>query len=115
MKIRKQYTCPLEIVHDFIRGKWKTIILYQLKHGGKSLSELEKEISGISQKMLLQDLAELMEFDLVRKKKYIGYPLKVEYFLSENRGQKIMEAISIMQSIGKEYMTEHNMEKIKIH
>ncbi len=111
MKIRKQYTCPLEIVHDFIRGKWKTIILYQLKHGGKSLGELEKEIEGISQKMLLQDLAELMEFDLVKKKKYIGYPLKVEYSLSEDRGLKIMEAITIMQSIGKEYMAEHCMEK----
>lgn len=27
MKIRNEYTCPLEIVHDMIRGKWKTIIL----------------------------------------------------------------------------------------
>ena len=22
MKIRKEYTCPLEIVHDFVKGKW---------------------------------------------------------------------------------------------
>lgn len=26
MKIRKDYTCPLEIVHDIVRGKWKPII-----------------------------------------------------------------------------------------
>lgn len=25
MKIRDDYTCPLEIVHDIIKGKWKTI------------------------------------------------------------------------------------------
>ncbi len=111
LKIRKKYTCPLEIVHDFIRGKWKTIILYQLKHGGKSLAELENGIEGISQKMLLQDLSELIEFDLVRKKKFIGYPLKVQYYLSEDRGGKIMEAINIMQTIGKDYMVEHGMEK----
>ena len=31
MKIREEYTCPLEIVHDILKGKWKTVILYQLK------------------------------------------------------------------------------------
>lgn len=110
MKIRQEYTCPLEIVHDFLRGKWKTIILYQLKHGPKSLSELEKCIVGINQKMLIQDLADLMEFQLVSKIKYEGYPLKVEYSLTAERGQKIIEAINILQSIGKEYMNENGMK-----
>ena len=30
MKIRNEYTCPLELVHDIIKGKWKTIIIFQL-------------------------------------------------------------------------------------
>ena len=81
MKIRDDYTCPLEIVHDIIKGKWKTIILYQLKDGPKGLSELEREIEGITQKMLLEQLKELMQFGLVDKKTYEGYPLRVEYFL----------------------------------
>ena len=50
MKIRDDYTCPLEIVHDIIKGKWKTIILYQMKDGPKGLAELEREIEGITQK-----------------------------------------------------------------
>lgn len=54
MKIRKDYTCPLEIVHDIVRGKWKPIILFQLKDYSKSLSQLQKEINGITQKMLLE-------------------------------------------------------------
>ncbi len=110
MKIRQRYTCPLEIVHDFLRGKWKTIILYQLKHGPKSLTELEKSIVGINQKMLIQDLADLIEFQLVNKIKYDGYPLKVEYSLTAERGQRIIEAINILQSIGKEYMNENGMK-----
>ena len=32
MKLREEYTCPLEIVHDIIKGKWKTIILFQLRN-----------------------------------------------------------------------------------
>lgn len=27
MKIREDFTCPLELVHDMIKGKWKLIIL----------------------------------------------------------------------------------------
>lgn len=30
MKIRNEYTCPLELVHDIIKGKWKTIIIFQV-------------------------------------------------------------------------------------
>ena len=110
MKIREEYTCPLEIVHDILKGKWKTVIIYQLKHYGvASLSDLEKGIKGISQKMLLQHLNELKEFGIVDKRKYDGYPLKVEYFLTKERGQRILEALEIMQEVGKEYLNEKDI------
>lgn len=112
MKIRNDYTCPLEIVHDIIRGKWKTIIMFQLRNGNATLSELEHGIEGITQKMLLQQLNELQQFDLVSKKEFSGYPLHVEYFLTEQKGRKMLEAIQIMQEIGIEYMAEHGMNHI---
>ena len=107
MKLRKECTCPLEITHDILKGKWKTIILWQLKHNGStSLSQLEKDIKGISQKMLLEQLKELREFGLVDKIKYQGYPLRVDYYLTEDRGNRIIKALEIMQEIGKEYLNE---------
>jgi DNA-binding HxlR family transcriptional regulator len=112
MKIRDDYTCPLEIVHDIIRGKWKTIILFQLQYGNTSLSRLEQDISGISQKMLLQQLRELQEFGLVEKRTFEGYPLHVEYYLTEGRGKKMLQAVRIMQEIGVDYMAEHGMTDI---
>lgn len=114
MKIRNEYTCPLEIVHDMIRGKWKTIILYQMKDGPQSLSELEKGIEGITQKMLLEQLSELIQFGLVEKKEFPGYPLHVEYSVTEKRGKKMIEAISIMQMVGIEYMVENGMREALI-
>ena len=30
MKMRSQYTCPLEMTHDIIKGKWKPLIRRQL-------------------------------------------------------------------------------------
>lgn len=114
MKIRDDYTCPLEIVHDIIKGKWKTIILYQMKEGPKGLAELEREIEGINQKMLLEQLRELIQFGLVEKKTFEGYPLHVEYSITDRRGKKMMEAIDIMQMIGVDYMLENGMEEALI-
>lgn len=114
MKIRDEYTCPLEIVHDIVKGKWKTIILYQLKNGPQSLSELEKGIEGISQKMLLEQLRELIQFGLVEKKEFSGYPLHVEYSITARRGMKMIEAISIMQLVGIDYMIDNGMEDVLV-
>lgn len=108
MKVREEYTCPLELVHDIVKGKWKTILIFQLRKGCCSFSELQHAITGISQKMLLEQLRELKEFGLVDKNSYPGFPLKVEYFLTE-RGMKMLSAILIMQDIGIEYMVEHEM------
>lgn len=105
MKIREDYTCPLEITHDLIRGKWKPIILWQLSKKSCSLSELKQEIQGISEKMLLEQLAELQDYQFIGKQSSEGYPLKVSYFLAE-RGQKIVAALTIMQEVGTELLEE---------
>ncbi|AGK96101.1 winged helix-turn-helix transcriptional regulator [Clostridium pasteurianum] len=109
MKIRDNYTCPLEIAHDIIKGKWKAIILFQLQYGNTSLSKLQQDIEGINQKMLLQQLKELQEFGLVGKHNFEGYPLHVEYYLTADRGMKMLKAINIMQEIGVDYMVEHGL------
>ncbi len=111
MKIREEYTCPLELTHDITRGKWKPIILWQLGKGPSSLSNLEKDIQGINQKMLLEQLKELSAFGVVGKNSFEGYPLKVEYFLTE-RGKKMLEAVSIMQGVGIDIMLENGMEEV---
>lgn len=111
MKLRQNYTCPLELVHDITRGKWKTIIIFQLRNGACSFSDLHHTINGISEKMLLEQLNELKQFGMVDKNSYDGFPLKVEYFLTA-RGEKMLSAIKIMQEIGVEYMVEHGMTDI---
>lgn len=113
MKMRSEYTCPLELTHDIIKGKWKPIILWQLSKKMCSLSELHKEIKGITQKMLLQHLQELRDCGIVDKISYEGYPLKVKYFLTK-RGTLVFEAIMVMQRVGIEIMKEDgNTELLK--
>lgn len=107
MKIREQYTCPLELTHDMLKGKWKPIILWRLRVGPTSLTQLKKDIKGISEKMLLEQLKELIEYGFVHKKTFEGYPLRVEYYLTEKRGSKILEALSVMQQLGDDFLTNY--------
>lgn len=109
MKLRNEYTCPLELTHDIIRGKWKPIILWQLGKRASSLAALQEGIEGIGQKMLLQHLAELQDFDMVQKKQFNGYPLKVEYSLTE-KGKQMLDVVIAMQKIGIELMKEDGKE-----
>ena len=112
MKVREEFTCPLELVHDMIKGKWKSIILWRLRLGPTSLAKLERDIDGITQKMLLEQLYELMEYGFVEKKTFQGYPLRVEYFLTKGMGEEILEALKIMQHIGIDYLLAQGKEDI---
>lgn len=109
MKTREEYTCPLELTHDITKGKWKPIILWQLGKSAQSLSGLKNGIIGINQKMLIEQLKELCDYGMVLKTSFDGYPLRVEYSLTE-RGKKMLEAIVIMQGIGIEMMMEDDKE-----
>lgn len=111
MKIREKYTCPLELAHDITKGKWKPIILWQLRLGNISPASLEKNINGINQKMLIEQLKELLDFGVIGKNTFEGYPLRVEYYLTD-RGEKILEAITIMQNVGIDLMKENGMEDV---
>lgn len=110
--MRTEYTCPLELVHDMIKGKWKPIILWRLCFGATSLVKLERDIDGITQKMLLEHLRELMDYGFVEKKSFEGYPLRVEYSLTKDMGERILEALRIMQHIGIDYLKANGMEDI---
>lgn len=114
MKMREEFTCPLELVHDMIKGKQKPIILWRLRLGATSLAKLERDIDGITQKMLLEQLKELIDYGFVEKKSFEGYPLHVEYSLTEGQGYELLEALKIMQHIGIEYLKAHGMENILI-
>lgn len=104
MKIRNKYTCPLELTLDMISGKWKPIIIWRLRLGSQQLSTLNRDIHGINQKMLIQHLSELIECGIVSKKAFEGYPLKVEYSLTDI-GQNFIKGLEIFQGIGNEILS----------
>lgn len=80
---KKVYNIGVEATMDVIGGKWKPIILCNLRHGALRTSELQRKIPLISQKMLIQQLRELESDNIVTRKSYNEVPPRVEYALSE--------------------------------
>ncbi len=99
--MKEEFTCPLEVAHGIMKSKWKPVIIWQIYYYERvGLAQLERDIVGISQKMLLQDLKQLQEHKIVAKKEFEGYPRKVEYYLTDELGKEFIEVLEKMQSLG---------------
>ncbi len=78
----EEYVCLLDFGMEFIRGKWKAVILCHLDDGPKRFLELQRITRGVSHKVLSEKLKELEEDGLILKVVYDQIPLKVEYYLT---------------------------------
>jgi DNA-binding HxlR family transcriptional regulator len=94
--------CPVTIALSVIGGKWKVIILWHLQDGVKRFGELQRQVKGISQKMLTQELRDLEESGLVSRKVYPVVPPKVEYSLTDT-GWSLKPVLEQLSDWGKEY------------
>jgi len=75
--------CPLTAAFAAIGGKWKLIIIYWLAESPKHFAALRKAMPGISQKVLTQQLRELMNDGIVNRDPKGAVPAPVEYSLSD--------------------------------
>lgn len=63
--------------------KWSLLTIYALFDGPRRLSELQREIDGVSQKMLIQTLRELEHMGLIDREVHPVVPPHVEYRLTK--------------------------------
>ena len=100
--VEKKYNIGVEVTMDVIGGKWKPIILCNLRHQVMRTSELLRAIPNISQKMLTQQLRELEQDNIVDRKSYHQIPPKVEYSLSDY-GESLGEILDLLCSWGEQH------------
>jgi DNA-binding HxlR family transcriptional regulator len=73
----------LQFILQVLGGKWKLHILSILYFGKKRFKELEREIDGISAKMLIKELKDLEAAGIVNRQTFNTVPITVEYSLTE--------------------------------
>src|SRR5207245_10659588 len=84
--------CPSRLVLDRIADKWTALIIQILARGTMRYAALQREIGGISQKMLTQTLRSLERDGLVRRTVHPVVPPKVEYALTR-LGRTLIEPL----------------------
>ena len=100
-------SCPFTTAIDVIGGKWKVIILYQLRGKTLRFGELKRIIPKITQKMLTQQLRELEKDKLVKRRVYAEVPPKVEYTPTE-LAEKLNPALDLLCGWGGEFQAAHH-------
>jgi len=104
------YNCGFELTLDLVGGKWKGLILWKLSEKEVlRYGELSREIKGITQKMLTQQLREMEEDNLIVRTVYHQIPPKVEYSLSEY-GKQLSKIFIDMKNWGTQYAKENGIE-----
>jgi DNA-binding HxlR family transcriptional regulator len=90
-------SCPAREVLELIASKWTVLIVDALFEGPRRYSELRREITGISQKMLTQTLRDLEYDGIVIRTVYDTKPPSVDYRLSE-LGSSLSEPIAAIRA-----------------
>lgn len=102
----KVYPCPVSLAMDMVGGKWKAIILFYLKNGGKRYNELHKEILSISEMTLSLQLRQLEKDGLITRKVFGKKPpVKVVYNLTDF-GKTFIPVLEALNEWGKQIVIE---------
>jgi DNA-binding HxlR family transcriptional regulator len=99
----KTYNCPVEAAVDVFGGKWKALILWWLQERTWRFAELRRQIPGITEKMLTQQLRELEADGIMDRRVYATVPPRVEYSLTRY-GQSLKRALREICDWGRDHM-----------
>ena len=99
----KEYKCGIDATLAVVGGKWKASILWHLSQRTMRFSDLQRQFSGTTRKMLTQQLRELETDGLVHREVYPQVPPKVEYSLTA-KGTTIIPILDQMCAWAKEYL-----------
>ncbi len=111
---RSNYQCPVEAALVVIGGKWKALILWQLKDETLRFTEIMNRLPMVSPRMLTKQLRELEEDAVIIRKVYAEIPPRVEYSLS-GLGLSVVPVLEELCGWGSLYLTEHGYPLPKKH
>lgn len=96
--------CPVATSVSLIGGKWKLLIIRNLKSRPWRFNELQRDLDGISQKVLTDSLRQMIDDGLFYRNDYHENPPRVDYGLTD-LGKEMMPIIDALADFGNYYKT----------
>lgn len=103
----------VKVTLEVMGGKWKPLIMFLLVDKTMRFSELQRNITGITQKMLTEQLRELEKDGLVSRKVYPQVPPKVEYSITKY-GRTLLPVLETMHAWGKNHQSKDSNHKTEV-
>lgn len=75
--------CPIDAMLSVIDGRWKGTILWRLSEGSMRTSELHRSIPGITERMLIRHLQEMVQDGILVRRQKSTMPPCVYYSISK--------------------------------
>ena len=94
--------CPVATTVSLIGSKWKLLIIRNLLNRPWRFNELQKDLEGISQKVLTDSLRSMEGDGIITRTVFPEVPPHVEYALSP-LGESLRPIINAMAEWGTEY------------
>ncbi|GAB3917162.1 winged helix-turn-helix transcriptional regulator [Larkinella terrae] len=88
---------------EVICGKWRMIIIHLLREKVLRYGEIKRGVPGISEKVLVHELKQLVELGMVEKESFGEVPPRVEYRLTD-KGRTILPVVDLLKEIGQAFM-----------
>ncbi len=98
-------SCSVPTLLDHIGSKWAILIIYALSQGTKRYNELQKQIEGVSPKMLIQNLRKLETCGLVGRVVHPVVPPQVDYFLTP-LGETLVDPLAMLYEWAESHIHE---------
>jgi len=96
--------CPVKATVDVIGGKWKPLILRELKDETRCFGELCRALEGVRHKVLTEQLKELEIEGIVSRREFAGKMPQTEYRLTAY-GETLRPLLTLMAEWGLTHRT----------
>jgi DNA-binding HxlR family transcriptional regulator len=109
--------CPLTATWAAVGGKWKLTIIYWLAEQPRHFAALRRQLGevseGVSQKVLSQQLHELIADGLVSRERTGDVPAPVVYSLSEY-GTTVLPLVENVRLWGKQHIERTDIARSRV-
>ena len=76
--------CGLDVALAVMGGKWKPLILFHLHAGPRRFGDLRRRVAGVSEKVLIQHLRELVAAGVLTRCDHGKLPPVVDYTITRS-------------------------------
>jgi DNA-binding HxlR family transcriptional regulator len=96
---------PIFDALDALRGRWRLPILVSLGFGKKRFTQIKRDVTGISDKILAKELKDLEVNQLIKRTVYETFPPSVDYMITDH-GKLIGPVVIELKKFGDLHRTK---------